>query len=367
MRLARALLGASLFVLGCGGASGATDPAASPSRPQEVVLASPPAEPSAAASAAAPAPEPEPVALAALLAPATGPEGESEALAAPWGDPLGDEPLGGLLGADVPTALGTGGLGLSGVGPSAGGAGGLGGIGTLGTGGLGTGAGYGSSSGRLGRGRASTSTVTTPTPGVTGSYPPEIVRRIVRASLAPVRYCYEKGLVKNPALSGKVTVQFVIGLDGAVVSAQSTSTLAEPDVESCVVAVFRRMAFPKPDAGLVQVNYPLLFRPGSAPTLAGKTLEDATGAEVEKALRDAGCSDVGAVSTPAKGTWVVTAKRDGRPFTVTLRSKEAPPLTDAETARLAASGAIHRSGPVTLVVDGPDGDAANALLREVVK
>jgi hypothetical protein len=245
---------------GCGGAAaGSASPADSPAGPPEVVLA--PAPPPSAAAV----PE-EPTELAALLAPESGEEEESgdQAASSATADPLGGEPTGGLIGDDVPSALGAGGLGLSGLGL---GAGGLGGIGTLG-GGLATGSGFGDSSGRLGGARAQASTVTTPLPGVTGNLPPEVVRRVVRTSVSRMRYCYEKGLRKNATLAGNVTVTFVIGVDGAVASAQSSSTLADPEVEACVVAIFRSMLFPKPNGGLVQVRYPLELRPAAAPDAA---------------------------------------------------------------------------------------------------
>jgi hypothetical protein len=103
-------------------------------------------------------------------------------------------------------------------------------------------------------------------PGVTavsGSLPPEIIRRVIRAHVGQVRACYEDGLKKNPTLEGRVDVKFVIDTSGRVSSARSTphSTMPDMAVVSCVVAAFRRLRFPQPKAGAVTVIYPLVFAP----------------------------------------------------------------------------------------------------------
>ena len=70
------------------------------------------------------------------------------------------------------------------------------------------------------------------------------------------------GLKKNAGLEGTVKVRFVIGRDGAVTSADGEgSTLADPDVVSCVVKVVNRMTFPAPEGGIVSVVYPFSFKP----------------------------------------------------------------------------------------------------------
>ncbi len=298
-------------------------------------------------------------------------------------DDLTDSPMvmGSVLGGEVPESYGVGGLGLSGVGLGAGGTGsgtiGLGGIGTLGHGsGTGTGQGFGSGSGRLGGTHRPLPRVSTADPSIGSGYPREIIQRIVRSNINRFRYCYEKGLQKDPTLAGRVTLSFVIGTDGSVTSVKATSSLTDTEVQTCVAAAFKTLSFPKPDSGIVQVTYPLLFTPGATPgsttpaasaTLAGKALEDAQTADLEKALQGAGCTDVGTKAGATTGTWVVSAKRGGRVFTVTLVSKQAAPLSDADLAKLQTSSAVKASGGAVLSVSSDSMDASTLLLAELLR
>lgn len=166
---------------------------------------------------------------------------------------------------------GGGGLGLSGVGKGGGGAGdgiGLGGVGTIGRGGgTGQGTGYGAGNGGIGGGtnRSKPPTISPGKPQITGSLPPDIIRRIVRSNTTRVKVCYEQGLKKKPGLAGTLNVKFTIDKDGKVVSAADAgnSTLGDADVLSCVVKVFLEMGFPKPEkGGIVTVTYPFVLSPG---------------------------------------------------------------------------------------------------------
>ena len=137
--------------------------------------------------------------------------------------------------------------GLSGVG-TAGGGGQLG-IGTIGTGGLGRGKGKKPVRIRSGK------------PTVMGSMPKEIIQRIIRRSMGQYKYCYEKELVKQPSLAGKLNVKFVIDKLGAVKTATiKSSTMNNKKVEDCVSKVTRRLRFPSTSGGIVIVNYPFVFK-----------------------------------------------------------------------------------------------------------
>lgn len=101
---------------------------------------------------------------------------------------------------------------------------------------------------------------------VVGRLPPEVVQRVVRQNFGRFRLCYEKGLVTNPKLEGKVVTRFVIDRSGAVTSAtDDASDLPDKTVVSCVVSSFAKMAFPQPEAGDVTVTYPIIFAPGARP------------------------------------------------------------------------------------------------------
>ncbi|MBK8257592.1 MAG: AgmX/PglI C-terminal domain-containing protein [Polyangiaceae bacterium] len=189
--------------------------------------------------------------------------------------------VGGMLGRTVGESEGAGGLALSGVGEGGGGRGhgiGLGVVGTvghtngnpgLGTGGTGNllGMGFGISGSwgnrsmlagrrvRLWRGDGWGTSVS-------GRLPPEAIQRIVRQNFGRFRACYEAGLLKNPALAGRVSVNFVIGRDGAVSSvAEGGSDLPNAAVRSCVVRAFYGISFPQPEGGIVNVSYPIAFSP----------------------------------------------------------------------------------------------------------
>ena len=175
--------------------------------------------------------------------------------------------LGGLLGTEVGEAYGVGGLGLVGSGRGGGGTGegtiGLGNLGTIGKGGGGgSGSGYGRGAGGLGGRRAGAPDVVPGTAEVRGSLDKEIIRRIIRRHLNEVKFCYERELVKNQGLAGRVMIQFTIAGTGAVVaSAVQSSTMNNPPVEMCIAQSVRRWEFPKPSGGgIVVVTYPFVLK-----------------------------------------------------------------------------------------------------------
>jgi hypothetical protein len=124
---------------------------------------------------------------------------------------------------------------------------------------------------------------------VKGRLAPEIIQRVVRDNFAGMRTCYEEGLRRDPALKGKITTKFVIGLDGTVSAAADVHDAAsserpdlpvdalrdvdgrreaqdprfpDPEVTACVVARFKALKFPQPQGGIVTVVYPVIFQPG---------------------------------------------------------------------------------------------------------
>lgn len=272
----------SLGAFGCGPAAPAPVTVASLDQDKEVpvteVNLSPPASPAAppSSSAAAKADHDQAVkeamefGMVGLLN--TGPGDDA---GVPWGneDSLGADPLssvkGNMWGDSIGDAFGVGGLGLVGTGAGGGGTGqgtiGLGGLGSIGHGaGTGTGQGYGSGAGRLGgTHRSAPPKVRVGASSVSGRLPPEVIQRVVRRNFGQYRYCYEKGLAKNPTLTGRVSVRFVIGKDGATTQVSSAgSDLPSKEVVDCVLKAFERLSYPAPEGGVVVVVYPLMFEPG---------------------------------------------------------------------------------------------------------
>jgi len=85
---------------------------------------------------------------------------------------------------------------------------------------------------------------------------------VIRENINLVRYCYEKQLIKDPGLAGKVVVKFIISPNGRVQQAKvKSSTLKNKTIEKCLTHVVRRWRFPKPKGGgIVVVNYPFVFK-----------------------------------------------------------------------------------------------------------
>jgi Ca-activated chloride channel family protein len=154
-----------------------------------------------------------------------------------------------------------GGGGRSAFGASIGDASGLGGLGTRGAGGFGA-SGYGEGGGGH-MGKKSAPAIVAGRATVMGSLDREIIQRVIKSAQPRVRVCYEKRLGKVPGLQGKVVVSFTIASTGEVTSASiQSTTLADEEVESCVLTAMRALRFPKPSGGgVVQVNYPFIFSP----------------------------------------------------------------------------------------------------------
>lgn len=101
----------------------------------------------------------------------------------------------------------------------------------------------------------------------TGSMDKEMIRRIIQSHLDEVRFCYEKKLVKNATLQGRVMIQFTIGHAGTVAAAiVQNSTIDDADVGSCIASATHGWRFPQTCGGIVIVSYPFVLRTaGAAP------------------------------------------------------------------------------------------------------
>lgn len=87
------------------------------------------------------------------------------------------------------------------------------------------------------------------------------IQAVIQRSQGDLKHCYERGLQKNPGLSGRVEVKIVIAATGTVSQATvETSSLNDETVEQCLAERFYRLRFPEPDGGgIVIVRYPLVF------------------------------------------------------------------------------------------------------------
>jgi pSer/pThr/pTyr-binding forkhead associated (FHA) protein/outer membrane biosynthesis protein TonB len=160
---------------------------------------------------------------------------------------------------------GIAGLGIRGTGPMTGGgigtSRGIAGIGTsgrLGGGGMAYGSGVG-----LGA-KKDSSMISLSTPVVMGALPPEVIKKVIDENKNQIRYCYESELQRNQNLEGRVMMTWVIAATGAVAKTSvKESTLKNDNVERCIGAKIRGWRFPPPaGGGIVEVNYPFVFRAG---------------------------------------------------------------------------------------------------------
>jgi hypothetical protein len=219
-----------------------------------------------------------------------------DAPTAPRGaDAAGNDPQsarGNMWGQEIGESYGAGGLGLAGIGEGGGGRGeavGLGSIGTIGHGAGATAAapprpapsppstptasgsaqGFGSGHGRLGGAHATSAPVVrSGATQVSGRIAPEMIQRVVRQRFGAMRACYEAGLARNHGLAGRVAIRFQIDRTGSVVQADMNgASLADAQVNACIVREFRGLKFPAPEGGTVTVTYPMVFSDGDGASM----------------------------------------------------------------------------------------------------
>ena len=167
-----------------------------------------------------------------------------------WGDRVGD-------------TWSVAGLGLSGTGEGGGGRNALGNYVLDRVHTVGTGEGFGAAHGHLAGHHAGIVCHLPVTTAISCTrIAPEIIQRVVRASLPRFRACYEDGLRKNPSLAGRVVTKFVIARDGNVATASDGgSDLADDDVRACVQRAFTTLEFPANPDGVGTVTYPIVMSP----------------------------------------------------------------------------------------------------------
>ena len=96
-----------------------------------------------------------------------------------------------------------------------------------------------------------------------GHLAPEVIQRVVRQNFGHFRLCFESTLRNSPNLQNRVSVHFVIDVDGTVKKPRDGgSDTPDTALRACVVEAFRALQFPPPEGGTVTVTYPVLFSPG---------------------------------------------------------------------------------------------------------
>jgi hypothetical protein len=91
-----------------------------------------------------------------------------------------------------------------------------------------------------------------------GAYPDKSpIRRAIRAEMGRFRACYERALVKDPKLEGKVVAKFTIDAKGNVADATAEGM---PPIDACIAGVIKTIKFPAYGSTMV-VSYPFAFAP----------------------------------------------------------------------------------------------------------
>lgn len=90
----------------------------------------------------------------------------------------------------------------------------------------------------------------------------EEVAKVIHSHMSEIRYCYEAAILSDPSLAGKVLVDFKIGAQGSVATAQAAeNTINNSQVSGCLVGKLRNWKFPQPRGGVqVAVSYPFIFK-----------------------------------------------------------------------------------------------------------
>ena len=95
---------------------------------------------------------------------------------------------------------------------------------------------------------------------VKGTMDREAVAKVINEHIAEVRGCYERALLREPGLAGKLVLEWTIGTPGTVSEVRTKSvTLRNTDVTNCIITSLKTWRFPKPTGGVVVVSYPFLF------------------------------------------------------------------------------------------------------------
>lgn len=90
----------------------------------------------------------------------------------------------------------------------------------------------------------------------------DAIRRLIRRNRNAIRGCYERALVQNSALSGKVTLSWKIAEGGRMIEPKvKSSSLNNSEVEQCLIRRLMGLTFPSPAANeIAEVeSYPFVF------------------------------------------------------------------------------------------------------------
>ena len=89
------------------------------------------------------------------------------------------------------------------------------------------------------------------------------IKRAMKTRNNAFKSCYERELQMHRDLAGKVTIRFVIGDDGKVVSGKAVvNAIKSRSIAPCLIKNIKKLRFTKPAGGQCEVNWPFKFQPG---------------------------------------------------------------------------------------------------------
>jgi hypothetical protein len=129
--------------------------------------------------------------------------------------------------------------------------------------GMGGGGGIGSfATGSVGKGKVAGAVISANVrkAEVRGQLDRELIAKVINEHMGEIRGCYERALLKEAGLAGKLVLEWTIETNGIVSEVRvKTATLRGPDVPNCIIGGLKGWSFPKPKGGNVVVSYPFLF------------------------------------------------------------------------------------------------------------
>lgn len=95
-----------------------------------------------------------------------------------------------------------------------------------------------------------------------GGLDKSLIAAVVQSNIGQIKHCYERQLIVDPNVFGKVVAAWTINKDGGVsVSSIKKTTMNNKAVENCIAGKIKNWNFPKPKGGgQVLVSYPFLFK-----------------------------------------------------------------------------------------------------------
>jgi hypothetical protein len=94
-----------------------------------------------------------------------------------------------------------------------------------------------------------------------GSLNRDAIQKVINSGVGKIQRCYERQLLRQAGLAGKVQLEWTVATNGRVKSVrQIYSSLNSSQGVSCMMNVVRGWRFPSPKGGEVIVNYPFIFK-----------------------------------------------------------------------------------------------------------